>query len=96
MNEYKYTAIMINGKKVTDRIMAKDYNDAKKLLREKKLKIIEIKDSLSSPHFKELVFKNTHKQRANYDYGNIYVKNIIKNKRSWHHASINQLLFFDD
>lgn len=31
MNEYKYTAIMLNGKKVTDRIMAKDYNDAKKL-----------------------------------------------------------------
>ncbi|EPZ53524.1 hypothetical protein H477_4945 [[Clostridium] sordellii ATCC 9714] len=44
MNEYKYTAIMLNGKKVTDRIMAKDYNDAKKLLREKKLKIIEIKE----------------------------------------------------
>ncbi|MDU2149220.1 MAG: type II secretion system F family protein [Paeniclostridium sordellii] len=44
MNEYKYTAIMLNGEKVTDRIMAKDYNDAKKLLREKKLKIIEIKE----------------------------------------------------
>lgn len=44
MKEFKYTAIMLNGKKVLSIIMAKDYNEAKKLLKDKKLRIIELKE----------------------------------------------------
>ena len=44
MKEFKYTAIMLNGKKVSSIIMAKDYNEAKKLLKDKKLRIIELKE----------------------------------------------------
>lgn len=44
MKEFKYTAIMLNGKKISNSIMAKDYNEAKKLLKDKKLRIIELKE----------------------------------------------------
>ncbi|MEF9992168.1 MAG: type II secretion system F family protein [Paraclostridium sp.] len=44
MKEFKYAAIMLNGKKISSTIMAKDYIEAKSLLKEKKLMIIELKE----------------------------------------------------
>ena len=51
MKEFKYVAIMLNGKKVSSTIMAKDYNEAKKLLKDKKLRLIELKEKKASSLF---------------------------------------------
>ncbi|WP_373600394.1 type II secretion system F family protein [Paraclostridium bifermentans] len=51
MKEFKYTAIMLNGKKVSSTVMATDYTEAKKLLKEKKMRIIELKEKKVSALF---------------------------------------------
>ena len=51
MKEFKYTAIMLNGKRVSNTVMATDYTEAKKLLKEKKMRIIELKEKKVSTLF---------------------------------------------
>lgn len=44
MKNYKYTALMLNGKKAKGVITAKDFNDARRRLKEKKIRVLEIKE----------------------------------------------------
>ena len=44
MKNYKYIALMLNGKKVKGVISANDFNDARQKLREKKLRVLELKE----------------------------------------------------
>ena len=43
MKNYKYSALMLNGKKIKGVIAANDFNDARKRLREKKVRVLELK-----------------------------------------------------
>ncbi len=53
MKNYKYKAIMLNGKKINGVITANDFNDARKKLKEKKLRILDIKEHTSGSLFKK-------------------------------------------
>ena len=53
MKNYKYIALMLNGKKVKGVISANDFNDAKKKLREKKLRVLELKEHTEGTLFKK-------------------------------------------
>lgn len=53
MKDYKYTAIMLNGKKTKGTINANDFNDARRKLKEKKLRVLEIKE-----HNQKVLFNN--------------------------------------
>lgn len=44
MKNYKYSALMLNGKKIKGVITANDFNDARKQLREKKVRVLELKE----------------------------------------------------
>lgn len=44
MKNYKYSALMLNGKKTKGVITANDFNDARKRLREKKVRVLELKE----------------------------------------------------
>lgn len=44
MKNYKYTALMLNGKKTKGVITANDFNDARRKLKEKKIRVLEIKE----------------------------------------------------
>ena len=44
MKSYKYSALMLNGKKIKGVITANDFNDATKQLREKKVRVLELKE----------------------------------------------------
>ena len=44
MKIYKYSALMLNGKKIKGVITANDFNDARKQLREKKVRVLELKE----------------------------------------------------
>lgn len=44
MKNYKYSALMLNGKKIKGVIAANDFNDARKRLREKKVRVLELKE----------------------------------------------------
>ncbi|MGL4911779.1 MAG: type II secretion system F family protein [Romboutsia sp.] len=44
MKNYKYTALMLNGKKTKGVITANDFNDARRRLKEKKIRVLEIKE----------------------------------------------------
>ena len=44
MKSYKYSALMLNGKKINGIITANDFNDARKQLREKKVRVLELKE----------------------------------------------------
>lgn len=44
MKNYKYSALMLNGKKIKGVIAANDFNDARKQLREKKVRVLELKE----------------------------------------------------
>ena len=44
MKSYKYSALMLNGKKIKGVITANDFNDARKQLREKKVRVLELKE----------------------------------------------------
>ena len=53
MKNYKYTALMLNGKKVKGVISANDFNDARQKLREKKLRVLELKEHTEGTLFKK-------------------------------------------
>jgi len=40
MKNYRYTAIMLNGKKTKGVIIANDFNDARQRLKEKKIRVL--------------------------------------------------------
>lgn len=44
MKNYKYSALMLIGKKIKGVIAANDFNDARKRLREKKVRVLELKE----------------------------------------------------
>ena len=44
MKSYKYSALMLNGKKIKGVITANDFNDARKQLREKNVRVLELKE----------------------------------------------------
>ena len=43
MKSYKYSGLMLNGKKIKGVITANDFNDARKQLREKNVRVLELK-----------------------------------------------------
>lgn len=51
MKNYKYTAIMLNGKKTKGVITANDFNDARRKLKEKKVRVLELKEHTSNSLF---------------------------------------------
>ena len=53
MKNYKYSALMLNGKKVKGVISANDFNDARQKLREKKLRVLELKEHTELTLFKK-------------------------------------------
>ena len=53
MKNYKYSALMLNGKKVKGVISANDFNDARQKLREKKLRVLELKEHTEGTLFKK-------------------------------------------
>ena len=53
MKNYKYIALMLNGKKVKGVISANDFNDARQKLREKKLRVLELKEHTEGTLFKK-------------------------------------------
>lgn len=53
MKNYKYSALMLNGKKVKGVINANDFNDARQKLREKKLRVLELKEHTEGTLFKK-------------------------------------------
>ena len=53
MKNYKYSALMLNGKKVKGVISANDFNDARQKLREKKLRVLELKEHTEGNLFKK-------------------------------------------
>lgn len=53
MKNYKYTALMLNGKKIKGVINANDFNDARQKLREKKLRVLELKEHTEGTLFKK-------------------------------------------
>lgn len=53
MKNYKYTALMLNGKKTKGVITANDFNDARQKLREKKLRVLELKEHTEGTLFKK-------------------------------------------
>ena len=53
MKNYKYSALMLNGKKVKGVISANDFNDARQKLREKKLRVLELKEHTEATLFKK-------------------------------------------
>ena len=44
MKSYKYSGLMLNGKKIKGVITANDFNDARKQLREKNVRVLELKE----------------------------------------------------
>ena len=48
MKKYKYTALMLSGKKTKGVITANDFNDARRKLKEKKIRVLEIKEHKES------------------------------------------------
>lgn len=44
MKNYKYTALMLNGKKTKGVITANDFNEARRRLKEKKIRVLELKE----------------------------------------------------
>lgn len=59
MKNFKYTAIMLNGKKTKGVITANDFNDARRKLKEKKIRVIELKEHTSGSLFTK---KNSKKK----------------------------------
>ena len=53
MKNYKYSALMLNGKKVKGVISANDFNDVRQKLREKKLRVLELKEHTEGTLFKK-------------------------------------------
>lgn len=53
MKNYKYTALTLNGKKTKGVINANDFNDARQKLREKKLRVLELKEHTEGTLFKK-------------------------------------------
>lgn len=53
MKNYKYIALMLNGKKIKGVINANDFNDARQKLREKKLRVLELKEHSEGTLFKK-------------------------------------------
>ena len=53
MKNYKYIALMLNGKKIKGVISANDFNDARQKLREKKLRVLELKEHTEGTLFKK-------------------------------------------
>ena len=53
MKSYKYIALMLNGKKIKGVINANDFNDARQKLREKKLRVLELKEHTEGTLFKK-------------------------------------------
>ena len=53
MKNYKYIALMLNGKKIKGVITANDFNDARQKLREKKLRVLELKEHTEATLFKK-------------------------------------------
>ncbi len=53
MKNYKYIALMLNGKKIKGVINANDFNDARQKLREKKLRVLELKEHTEGTLFKK-------------------------------------------
>ena len=53
MKNYKYSALMLNGKKIKGVINANDFNDARQKLREKKLRVLELKEHTEGTLFKK-------------------------------------------
>lgn len=53
MKNYKYSALMLNGKKIKGVISANDFNDARQKLREKKLRVLELKEHTEGTLFKK-------------------------------------------
>lgn len=51
MKNYKYTALMLNGKKSRGTITANDFNDARRKLKEKKIRVLELKEHKESSLF---------------------------------------------
>lgn len=58
MKNYKYIAIMVNGKKTKGVITANDFNDARRKLREKKLRVLDIKEHTDGNLFSNKFSKN--------------------------------------
>lgn len=58
MKNYKYIAIMANGKKTKGVITANDFNDARRKLREKKLRVLDIKEHTDGNLFSNKFSKN--------------------------------------
>lgn len=59
MNEFSYVAIMLNGSKTKGIIEAKDLVEARRQLKSKKLRVIEIKEKKKHFHLKiEIKEKN--------------------------------------
>ncbi|HSQ88645.1 type II secretion system F family protein [Romboutsia sp.] len=59
MKNYKYTALMLNGKKTKGIISANDFNDARHRLKEKKIRPLEIKEHKQNSLFEN---KNSNKK----------------------------------
>ena len=53
MKNYKYSALMLNGKKIKGVINANDFNAARQKLREKKLRVLELKEHTEGTLFKK-------------------------------------------
>jgi len=51
MKNYRYTAIMLNGKKTKGVIIANDFNDARQRLKEKKIRVLELKEHIEGSLF---------------------------------------------
>lgn len=51
MNNFSYIALMLNGSKIKGTIQAKDLTDARKQLKAKKLRVIEIKEKKNITYF---------------------------------------------
>lgn len=64
MKNYKYIAIMVNGKKTKGVITANDFNDARRKLREKKLRVLDIKEHTDGNLFSNKFSKNRLKSDA--------------------------------
>ena len=63
MKSYKYSALMLNGKKIKGVITANDFNDARKQLREKKVRVLELKEDTE----RNLFTKKDSKKRLKAD-----------------------------
>ena len=60
MKNYKYIALMLNGKKTKGVITANDFNDARRKLKEKKVRALEIKE-----HKERSLFSNKKNSKKN-------------------------------